>query len=69
MAYEKNRISTLRELISKASTANIVALIIILGIVVYVLLYRSDPPELLKSLALLAVSYLFGRAIISAYNR
>jgi len=49
-----------REVISKASVANIVAGIVILGAVFYGIYYQNV--ELIKSLALFGCGYLFGRS-------
>ena len=51
---------SIRSALSKTTTANIGALIVIIGGLVYGILFRD--PEVVKSLALFGAGYLFGRS-------
>lgn len=61
------RLEVLKTLLDKTSIANIVAGIIVAGTLAYALLYKQDPPELVKTLAYMSAVYLFGRGL--AYAR
>jgi len=51
---------SIRSALSKTTAANIGALIVIIGGLVYGILFRD--PEVVKSLALFGAGYLFGRS-------
>jgi len=57
---EREEESSIKQVLTKTTAANVGALIVIVGGLVYGILFRD--PEVVKSLALFGAGYLFGRS-------